>query len=46
MVIVESMKTEIAVSAPQSTIVAEILCTQSAEVAAGQTLVLLRMEVC
>jgi urea carboxylase len=46
MVIIESMKTEIAVTAPQRGTVAEILCAPSAQVAAGQSLLLLRTEVC
>ena len=42
--IIESMKMEIAVAAPQAGIVAEIFCAQSAEVAAGQNLLLLKTE--
>jgi urea carboxylase len=44
MVIIESMKMEIAVTAPQSGIVAEVLCAPGAEVAAGQNILLLRTE--
>jgi urea carboxylase len=42
LVIVESMKMEIAVAAPTSGVVEEILCVQGARVAAGQALVFLR----
>jgi urea carboxylase len=42
--IIESMKMEIAVAAPQTGIIAEIFCAQSAEVAAGQNLLLLKTE--
>jgi urea carboxylase len=44
LVIVESMKMEIAVAAPSSGVVVEILCAQGARVAAGQALVFLRPE--
>ena len=44
LVIVESMKMEIAVSAPQGGTVAEVLCMQGAQVAAGQSLMFLRPE--
>ncbi len=40
--IIESMKMEIAVAAPQSGIIAEVLCAQGTEVAAGENLFLLR----
>ncbi len=44
LVIVESMKMEIAVSAPQGGTVVEVLCGQGAQVAAGQNLLFLRPE--
>jgi urea carboxylase len=44
LVIVESMKMEIAVSAPHAGTVVEILCGQGAQVAAGQSLVFLAPE--
>jgi urea carboxylase len=44
LVIVESMKMEIAVSAPQGSTVVEVLCAQGAQVAAGQSLMFLRPE--
>jgi urea carboxylase len=45
LVVVESMKMEIAVAAPQRGIVVEVLCAQGAQVTAGQALVFLRPEV-
>ncbi len=44
LVIVESMKMEIAIAAPTSGVVVEILCLQGARVSAGQSLVFLRPE--
>lgn len=44
LVIVESMKMEIAISAPQDGTVVEVLCAHGAQVAAGQSLVFLRPE--
>jgi urea carboxylase len=44
LVIVESMKMEIAVSAPQGSTVVEILCAQGAQVSAGQSLMFVRPE--
>jgi len=44
LVIVESMKMEIAVSAPQGSTVVEILCAQGAQVSAGQNLMFVRPE--
>jgi urea carboxylase len=44
LVIVESMKMEIAVSAPLGSTVVEVLCAQGAHVAAGQNLMFLRPE--
>ena len=44
MVIVESMKMEIAVSAPEDGTVVEVLCAHGAQVTAGQSLVFLRPE--
>jgi urea carboxylase len=45
LVIVESMKMEIAVSAPQGGTVVEVLCAHGAQVVAGQSLLFLRPEV-
>jgi urea carboxylase len=45
LVVVESMKMEIAVAAPQRGTVVEVLCAQGAQVTAGQVLVFLRPEV-
>jgi len=45
LVIVESMKMEIAVAAPQGSTVVEILCAQGFQVTAGQSLMFLRPEV-
>jgi urea carboxylase len=45
LVIVESMKMEIAVSAPQGSTVVEVLCAQGAQVTAGQNLLFLRPEI-
>ena len=45
LVILESMKMEIAVAAPQGSTVVEVLCAQGAQVAAGQSLIFLRPEV-
>ena len=45
LVVVESMKMEIAVAAPQRGIVVEILCAQGAQVTAGQSLLFLQPEV-
>jgi urea carboxylase len=44
LVIVEAMKMEIAVSAPQGSTVVEVLCAQGAQVAAGQCLLFVRPE--
>jgi urea carboxylase len=44
LVIVESMKMEIAVAAPHESTVVEILCPQGVQVAAGQSLLFLRQE--
>ncbi len=44
LVIVESMKMEIAVSAPQGSTIVEILCAQGAQVSAGQSLMFVRPE--
>ena len=44
LVVVESMKMEIAVSAPHAGTVIEVLCGQGAQVAAGQSLVFLQPE--
>jgi urea carboxylase len=44
LVIVESMKMEIAVSAPLGSTVVEVLCRQGTQVAAGQSLMFLRPE--
>jgi urea carboxylase len=44
LVIVESMKMEIAVAAPQGSTVVEILCPQGVQVKAGQSLMFLRPE--
>jgi urea carboxylase len=45
LVIVESMKMEIAVSAPQGSTVVEVLCAQGVQVTAGQSLLFVRPEV-
>jgi urea carboxylase len=44
LVIVESMKMEIAVTAPHASLVAEIRCSIGAQVLAGQNLIVLRQE--
>ena len=44
LVIVESMKMEIAVSAPQGGTVVELLCAQGSQVSAGQSLLFVRPE--
>ncbi len=44
LVIVESMKMEIAVAAPQGSTVVEVLCGQGVQVAAGQSLMFVRPE--
>ncbi|HWE51119.1 MAG TPA: 5-oxoprolinase/urea amidolyase family protein [Bryobacteraceae bacterium] len=44
LVIVEAMKMEIAVAAPRAGTVVELLCTQGAQIAAGQTLLFLRLD--
>jgi urea carboxylase len=44
LLIVESMKMEIAVAAPQHSTVVEILCAQGFQVTAGQSLMFLRPE--
>ena len=44
LVIVESMKMEIAVATPRAGTVVEILCAQGGQVAAGQSLLFLRLE--
>jgi urea carboxylase len=44
LIVVESMKMEIAVATPFAGTVAEILCSQGAQVAAGQTLLFLETE--
>jgi urea carboxylase len=44
LVVVESMKMEIAVAAPQAGTVVDILCAQGAQVAAGQNLLFLKPE--
>ena len=44
LVIVESMKMEIAIAAPTSGTVVEILCVQGVRVSAGQPLLFLRPE--
>jgi urea carboxylase len=44
LVIVESMKMEIAVTAPHTSVVAEIRCNIGAQVMAGQNLIVLRQE--
>ncbi|HTA45992.1 MAG TPA: 5-oxoprolinase/urea amidolyase family protein [Bryobacteraceae bacterium] len=44
LIILESMKMEIAVSAPQGSTVVEILCKAGSQVAAGQSLMFLRPE--
>jgi urea carboxylase len=44
LVIVESMKMEIAVAAPHGGTIVEILCAQGAQVTAGQSLLFLRPE--
>ncbi len=46
LIIVESMKMEIAIAAPTGGTVVEVLCRQGAQVAAGQCLAFLRPEVC
>jgi urea carboxylase len=45
LVVVESMKMEIAVAAPQRGIVVEVLCRQGEQVTAGQALVFLQPEI-
>ncbi len=45
LIVVESMKMEIAVSAPQGSTVVEVLCAQGAQVAAGQSLMFVRPEI-
>jgi urea carboxylase len=44
LVVVESMKMEIAVATPHAGVVAEVLCTQGAQVTAGQSLLFVRTE--
>jgi urea carboxylase len=44
LIIVESMKMEIAVSAPQGSTVVEVLCAQGTQVSAGQSLLFVRPE--
>ena len=44
LIVVESMKMEIAVAAPMKGTVVEVLCKQGAQVSAGQTLLFLRPE--
>jgi biotin carboxyl carrier protein len=44
LVVVESMKMEIAVATPHAGVVEEVLCTQGAQVTAGQSLLFVRTE--